>query len=282
MLELIVENKYGQKLNLTGNRDYTVTPVTGLTQATAVINRSTIATQHGSKFNSSRKGERFITFIVYPERDVEKSRLNLYKYIRTGEYIKLYLKNNSRAVWIEGHAEVMEGDLYAQKQQINVSVICENPFFKAIDTDVESFAVIEGEFSFPFSINEEGAIISTYCTYREKDIVNESDEEIGCVIDIIAIGEAVEPTIYNDTTGETFKVKHEFTFGDVVRIDTRSGKKSVTLIRDGESTNILNKTDKSNKWIKLLPGANTFGYYAMGGTECLQIKVTMQTLYGGM
>lgn len=282
MLELIVENKYGQKLNLTGNRNYTVTPVTGLTQSTAVINRSTIATQHGSKFNSSRKGERFITFIVYPERDIEKSRLNLYKYIRTGEYVKLYLKNNSRAVWIEGHAEVVEGDLYAQKQQINVSIICEDPFFKAVDKAVESFAVVEGEFTFPFSISEEGTVISTYYTYREKDIVNESDEEIGCVVDVTAIGDAVKPTIYNNTTEEAFTVNHEFILGDIVRIDTRSGKKSVTLIRDGESINILNKTERSNKWIKLLPGVNTFGYYAMGGTECLQIKVTMQTVYGGI
>ncbi len=282
MLEIIVENKYGQKLNLTSSCDYTVTAVTGLTQATAVINRSTIATQHGSKFNNSRRGERPITVTICPERDVEKSRLNLYKYIRTGERVKLYLKNNNRAVWIEGHAEVLEGDLYAKRQKIKVSIICEDPFFKSIDNVVESFAVIEGNLTFPFSINETGAVISTHYTYREKDIINESDEEIGCVIDIIAIGEAAEPTIYNDTTGETFKVKHEFTFGDVVRIDTRSGKKSVTLIRDGVSTNILNKTDKSNKWIKLLPGANTFGYYAMGGTECLQIKVTMQTVYGGM
>lgn len=281
MLEIIIENKYREQLNLSEMNGYNVT-VTGLTPPDATINTSVIVTKDGSTFNSSRLNERNIVLQIVPDYDVEHKRINLYKYIKSKQYIKLYLRNSSRDVWIEGYVEKVEGDLYTQKQIIQVSIICPDPYFKSIDTLTYEFSTVEPMLSFPFSIDEEGQSISNVTTYTEKNVQNISDEETGIVIELYANALSLEPTIYNMTTNESFTIQHEFEPGDIVRINTRRGEKSLTLIRDGVQTNIINKILRGSKWFNLIVGDNIFSYTSVFGTENLQVKIILQPIYEGV
>lgn len=280
MLEIIIENKYREQLNLSEMNGYNVT-VTGLTPPDATINTSVIVTKDGSSFNSSRLNERNIVLQIVPNHDIEHKRINLYKYIKSKQYIKLYLKNSSRDVWIEGYVEKVEGDLYTQKQVIQVSIICPDPYFKSIETLEYEFSTVESMFSFPFSI-EEPVPISSVSTFTEKNIENISDEETGIVIELYANGLSLEPTIYNMTTNESFTIQHEFEPGDIVRINTRRGEKSLILIRDGEEINIINKIVRGSKWFNLIVGDNIFSYTSIYGTENLQVKISLQPIYEGV
>ena len=280
MLEIIIENKYREQLNLSEMNGYNVT-VTGLTPPDATINTSVIVTKDGSTFNSSRLNERNIVLQIVPNHDIEHKRINLYKYIKSKQYIKLYLKNSSRDVWIEGYVEKVEGDLYTQKQVIQVSIICPDPYFKSIETLEYEFSTVESMFSFPFSI-EEPVPISSVSTFTEKNIENISDEETGIVIELYANGLSLEPTIYNMTTNESFTIQHEFEPGDIVRINTRRGEKSLILIRDGEEINIINKIVRGSKWFNLIVGDNIFSYTSIYGTENLQVKISLQPIYEGV
>lgn len=283
MLTVIVENKYGERLNLTNNTDYALIKVGGLTPPTAVINTGVLATKDGSVFNSSRLNNRNITLMIVPHHRIETTRINLYKYIKSKQYIKLWIKNGLRDVWIEGYVESVEGDLFENPQKVQVSIICPDPYFKSRETAVTTFSKVTPGFTFPFSIDENGVALSTAEVYTEQNVYNPSDDETGIIIELYAKGDRVlEPTIYNQTTGESFTVKHEMANGDKVIINTRRGEKSLTSIHDGVETNIINSMLRGSNWFTLVTGDNIFSYSCLYGAENLQVTATLQPIYEGV
>ena len=281
MLQLKIENEYGEVLDFAKNNDIFV-KVAGLTPSGATINTSKIATKDGTKFNSSTLNERNITLTIFPQGNVEKNRINLYRYIRLGAYIKLYLKNGSRDVWIDGYVEDLSGDLYESPQQLQASIICADPYFKAIKSNTTTFSSIVSLFTFPFVLGSDGVIISQNSGYAERNVVNDSDNKNGAIIELYSTDIATNPTIYNMSTNESFTINHEFQTGDIVRLDTRSGERSLKLIRNGVETNILNQMQRGSKWFELRVGDNLFSYVAQSGAENLQMTVELQPIFTGV
>lgn len=283
MLHVIAENKYNQQINLTENGNYALLSVGGLTPPAATINTAVIATSDGAVFNSSRLETRNIVLTIAPLNSVETNRINLYQYFKAKQYIKLYLENNTRSVWIDGYIETMDGDLYSDAEQMQISIICPDPFFKDTTTGLYTFSNVVSLFSFPFSIAETpGVPISEISEYVEIAITNNSDYETGVIISMLANGEVVNPTIYNMTTNENFSLNITLQAGDEITIDTRRGHKSVTLTRNAVVTNILNDMTENSEWLNLVVGDNIFSYTADTGAEYLDISVTLQPIYEGM
>lgn len=283
MLQVIVENKYGELLNLSNNRDYALIKVGGLTPPTAAINTGVLATKDGSVFNSSRLNDRNITLLIVPRNSIERTRINLYKYIKSKQYIKLWMKNGLRDVWIDGYVENVEGDLYENPQKLQVSIICPDPYFKSRETVVTTFSKVTAGFTFPFSIDDSGIPISNMELYTEQNVYNPSDDETGLVIELYAKTDRVlEPTLYNQTTGETFTIRHEMIAGDKIILNTKRGEKSLIAIRDGIESNIINDMVKGSKWFTLVTGDNVFSYSCEYGAENLQVTTTLQPIYEGV
>lgn len=284
MLQVIAENKYQQQINLTSNDSYALIKVTGLTPPVSTINTATTATKDGSVFNSSRMDNRNIVLTIVPRGNVEKSRINLYNFFKSKQYIKLYLENNTRSVWIDGYIESIDGDLYSEEaQRLQISIICTDPYFKDTETGVYMFSNVINGFSFPFSIAETPGIpISELSEYVEINIYNASDYETGVVITLTATGGVVNPTIYNMTTNENFSLNITMEVGDIITIDTRTGHKSVTLNRNGTVSNILNNMDIGSEWIMLTVGDNIFSYTTDTGSEYLYVIATAQPIYEGI
>lgn len=282
MLEVIIENKYGETLNLSSNKNYVLTQVTGITPPTATINTATVATKDGSVFNSSRLENRNIVLYIKPECNIEKSRINIYKYIKVKQPLKMYFKNASRDVYISGYVESIDGDLYENPQMLQVSVICPNPYFKSRDVEVIKFSNIVNAFSFPFAIAEAGVPISETSAFTEQNIYNASDEDTGALFTLTATGDVLNITIYNQTTGESFKINYAMLNGDQIVINTKRGEKSIKYISDGVEKNIINRVDRSSKWFTLQAGDNIFSYVCDSGAENLTISVELQLIYEGV
>lgn len=257
-LKLKITNKYGQSITLTQNKAFSVAQVTGLTPPLATINTAPIATKDGSLFNSAFLENRNIVILLYPTGAPEKERVNLYKYLKAKQPIRLELETKTRAVYIDGYIESLEGDLYENPQSLQASVICPDPYFKAKTPIVKNFA----------SASEE--------------ITNTSDEESGAVFEITASGAAENPTITNDTTGESYTFTFVLQAGDKVTLNTRRGEKSLTLTRNGTTTNILNAMAPSSRWLTILPGANTLSYTAATGSANLALKMTLEPIFEGI
>lgn len=283
MLQVIAENKYNQQINLTQNGNYALLSVGGLTPPAAIINTAVIATSDGAVFNSSRLGTRNIVLTIAPLNSIETNRINLYKYFKAKQYIKLYLENNTRSVWIDGYIDKIDGNLYSEKQQLQISIICPDPYFKDTATGLYTFSNVIDLFEFPFAIEETPGIpISEMGEYVEIAITNNSDDETGVIITLLANDNVTNPTIYNMTTNENFALNISMETGDIITIDTRRGHKTVTLNRDSVITNILNDMNQGSSWLTLPVGDNIFSYTCDTGAEYLNVSVELQPIYEGV
>lgn len=282
MYELKVENNIGEVLNLSNNNNYTVYKIAGLTPPKATINSSVNTTSDGSNINSVRLQNRNIVIYTTINSDVEANRINLYKYFPPKKTVTLYFSNGTRDVYIEGTVELIECDLFANKQIAQISLICPKPYFKAVDYLVTTFSDISSLFHFPFAIDQYGIEISSITTNVRKSIINTGDVETGVVIELFAIGTVVNPILYRAGDGKHMGLKFTMQASDTLIINTNVGEKSITLIRNGVSSNALGFMTPDSDWFVLEAGDNVFTYDADSGNGNLQITFTTSLLYGGV
>ena len=154
MFSLKVENAKGAILELTNDEtNFQVTNVEGLTPPNATINTSDFANGDGSSFNSSKIPNREIVITVYINGDVQTNRLTLYQYFRNKNWCKIYYTDDQRDVYIEGYVQAFEAPIFTQKQVAQISILCPDPYFKDIETIIQSISKALKKFTFPFSIN---------------------------------------------------------------------------------------------------------------------------------
>lgn len=282
MFTLLVENKLGQKVQLTNNRSMAVVKVAGLTPPAATVNLSNIANDDGSIFNSSKVNERNIVITIKLLEDVERQRQFLYRYFQTKQYCKIYYKNDNRDVYIEGYVETVEGDLFTQLQEIQISIICAQPFFKGLDDIVYNMSAVISLFEFPFSIPAEGIEFSRIEKTIVGEVWNTGDVETGLIMEYTATGTVLNPVVYNVLDGSFFRLNVEMQAGDVITINTNKGNKSVTLLKNGILTDIINDIDRNNTWFILDVGLNTFTYTCDHGQEDFFVKFKVSERFGGV
>lgn len=282
MYSLKVKNDRGETLNLTGNRKYIVYKIDGLTPPQATINSSVNTTTDGSRINSARLENRNIVIYMTIEGAVEANRLNLYKYFPAKKTVTLYFSNGIRDVYIEGAVELIECDLFANKQVAQISLICPKPYFKDVDCLIAHFSDVSNLFEFPFSIPESGVEISSITENIRKTIVNSGDVETGTVIELFATGTVVNPIVYDVLNRTHMSLNFTMQPSDKIVINTNVGEKAITLIRNGISTNIMGYMLKDSTWFVLNAGDNIFAYDCESGSANLQITFTTSILYSGV
>lgn len=285
MYSLTVQNKYGTKMTLTDDNRYYVVRVMGLTPAAANINTDALAVGDGSLFNSSKVGTRNIVITLkYKEGiNVEEARLALYNVFKTKQRVRVFYKTATRDVFIDGYVETFDGDLFERGQMAAVSIICPDPFFKAVESTVTDFNAVIRLLEFPVEFPESGIPFSEIRAYSEKSVVNGGDAESGVIIRCNFTGEVENPAFYNLTTGEGLSVAFSFLRGDSLIIDTNQGSKSITLIREGATINMLNYLVQGSAWFLLTIGDNIFTFTAYDdGRENMDVVFTSTNQFEGV
>ena len=278
---------------------FVVTSVTGLGSGKANINMTEVATNDGGLFNSSRLPSRNIVIsLKYLWHDsIEDVRQLSYKYFPIKKKLTLMIETDNRQAEIDGYTETNEPTIFSKDEGSDISIVCPNPFFYSAGKDginTTIFYGVEPLFEFPFSneslyecLLEMGRIQNQ----TEKTIVYSGDAEIGVTIAIHAIGEARNITIYNTGTREIMRIDTDklkaFTGsgiipGDEIVICTVKGQKSITLLRNGKTTNILNCLDKNADWFQLAKGDNIFAYTVEEGRANLQFRIENRIVYEGV
>nr|DAT39377.1 MAG TPA: tail protein [Caudoviricetes sp.] len=262
MYQCWVENEYGDSIELTNNKDYTVYQIDGLEPPTATINTSPVANFDGSRFNSSRSNERNIVLYLTIEGDVEENRIGLYTYIKSKRPIRFRYKNSARDVYIDGYVESMQIGFFDMKQAVQVSIICPYPLFKSSDRTMTDFSTVANAFIFPFAYEAAGAPFSTLAVGATKSIINGGDVENGVIIKMIASGLVLNPQIFNHSKNEYFRLNVELSAGDEITINTNKSQKGIILTHNGDTSNIINDMVRGSTWFQLLTGDNVFSYGA--------------------
>ena len=279
---LKAENHRGEVINLSTDPNYILYKIEGLQPPSVNVNVSDNATSDGSTFNSARANSRNIVIYVAIKGIVEESRINLYKYFPLKKKIKLYYKNDTRDVYIEGYVELIECDLFSASQVAQISIICPQPYFKGVDELVSYFSDISSLLQFPFSIASSGIEFSAITTNIRKSIINTGDIESGIIIRLYAMGAVVNPIVY-DVLNRTFiKLNYTMLADDEIIINTYKGEKSITLVRNGLSSNVMGYMAADSTWLTLQSGDNVFTYDAESGNSNLQLTFTTSVLYGGV
>ena len=282
MYSLKVENDRGNTLELTNNPNYTVFKIEGLNPPQATINSSANTTTDGSTVNSVRVENRNIVIYMTINNDIEANRINLYKYFPLKRNIKLYFKNSSRDVYIEGTVELMECDLFTNKQVAQISIICPKPYFKDVNELITLFSDVSALFEFPFAISKTGIEVSAITNNIRKSIINSGDVESGIIINLFATGTVVNPVIYDVFKRTHLKLNFTLQANDRIVINTNVGEKSIELIRNGVSSNAMGYMAQDSTWFVLESGDNLFTYDADSGNNNLQLTFTTSVLYGGV
>lgn len=282
MFEVTVENKKGNSISFVQNEKYAITSITGLGSPDAAINTVNVGSFDGERYNSSKAAMRNIVMTIAILGDIEANRIALYKVFRSKEWIRFKYKNGLRDVFIDGYLESAPIDLFTQNQEVQISILCPDPYFKNAEEIIEDMSLIISMFYFPFAIADEGQTFSQYDEILEKVIVNEGDVNKGMILELRAFGEVVNPKIFNRNTTEFFGLNITMQEGDLITISTIKGSKTVSLLRNGETTNIFNNIMKDITWLELEPGDNIFTYEAASGAEYLNILFKHTDNYEGV
>ena len=296
---ITVTNHLGDSITLDLARPelsgFAVLSISGLGPGKATINTADVSTIDGSTFSSAKLPQRNIVLTLkYLWKDsIEDMRHLSYKYFPIKRKITLEVLTESRHVEIDGYVESNEPVIFSRDSCTTISIICTDPYFRSFGDEginVTTFSDVEPRFEFPFSI--EGSVdFGKINKHSVKSVIYEGDAEVGVTITIHALGDATNVRVYNPDTRETMRIDTDklitltgaaIIAGDDIIICTERGKKSITLVRDGVRTNILNCLDRDSSWFKLHRGDNVFGYTADTGDVNLQFTVENRVLYEGV
>lgn len=303
---LAVTNYLGDRIRLElrrpENTGLLIKSITGLGPVKANVNTTEVATNDGSMFNSARLSQRNIVIqmafvnTVYGE-DIEEVRQKSYKYFPIKKNVELIIETDNRYVRTKGYIESNEPDIFSKQEGSQISIICPDPYFYSASEDgnnITDFYSIDPVFEFPFSnesLSDSLLIFGEIQIKTEGVITYHGDSEIGVMIYIHAIGPATNINIYNTETREIMSInttKLEALTGkgivasDDIIINTLKGEKSITLVREGVSYNILNCLDKNTDWFTLVKGDNIFAFTAESGVTNLQFRIENKVIYEGV
>lgn len=286
MFELIVENNKNKQIKLTQNESlFQIVDIKGLNPPEASIYTSKIASLHGLRYKSSKLSERNIVLTIKINGDVEKNRTTLYQFFKSGAYCKLFYKNSSKDVYCEGYVETIECGLFTNDVQMQVSILCCDPFLYAINNIFIDISKTFSNFEFPFAIEEEGIVFSGFDTHRQVEIINSGEVESGIIITLQATVDNIQnPVIYNAVSGQFLKLNITMNEGDTIIINTTKGKKTIKKIIDGVVSNAINTLEPKSTWFQLSSDSNLnlFTYSADTNEDFLKINFEYNTIYEGI
>ena len=197
---------------------------------------------------------------------------------------------------INGRVESNEPVIFSDREGTQISIICPDPYFRAIDLeqDITTFYGVEPAFEFPFENNSLDTKLIEFGrmnTTTEANVNYCGDADIGITMILHALGPVTNVTIYNVNTREKFKIytsKIEamtgkpFSNGDDIIISTVSDNKSIKLFRDGQYYNIINCIDRTSDWFQISKGDNVFAYVVESGIDNLHFQIENDVIYEGI
>lgn len=275
---IIITNSIGESLELKLTNPWEtgigIKSITGLGTPKYSVNTLPYASGDGSLIGNVIATTRNIVFEFYPLDNplVENSRQRLYRYFQVKKPVIMTFNLDNRNVSIDGYVEDNNPDIFSERETIQISVICPDPYFRENFASSEFFYGEAPLFEFPFSnesLREKLIVISELSLDNRATISYDAEIDAGLMIVIDCYSEPGDITIYNVDTLAKIKVYSDIvkqitgtklSAGDQVLISTYSGDKYVQLLREGRYFNILGAVNKDLEWFTLQQGPNSYTY----------------------
>lgn len=283
MFSLTLENKNGDQLKFGMYSPFTITEISGLNPPEATINTSEVAMLDGAKYNSAKVNMRTIN-VAFAIESASLNRINVYKVLKSKQWIRLYYVGDYRDVYIDGYIQSIDIAYFEMKQIVTVCILCPSPFFNQAQEMVNELSNVISAFHFPFASTASPELMFGYIDeLSDITIENNGDIECGLIIDLYARSAVSNPKVYNYVTQDFIGVNYSMQAGDLITIDTRQGHKSVILTRNAVETNIFNSLMRNSTWLQLEAGGSTFVYeVGTGNASDLFINFRYHNLFEGV
>lgn len=289
MYTLKIQNAAGELFELTHNRSqYSLIHVTGLTPPKANINTSVAGTIDGAFYNSARVNMRNIVLTIVIEGDIETNRQQLYRIFPVKSLCTVFFKNENMDVQISGYIELVDGDLFSMREQMQISILCPRPYWSTLGLVAYELSTTVAMFSFPFSIEANpGVAISEYTQQPTIKIYNSGSVPCGFTADVeIANGSQgiTSLTLYNLTTQKKIGILGSVTLAatDKVHISTVPGSLTISMVHDGTKTNLINSMTDGSEFFNLALGENILYFTCTGDVDDVDINIVPSFLFAGV
>lgn len=157
-----------------------------------------------------------------------------------------------------------------------IELIAPNPYLQTLELGEEINTWIGGlkfKFSLPFKLKQRGPSM--------KNIYN--DGHVDTPVKIYFKGPAVNPIIYNRTTGEFIRVIRELGTDDTLIINTEFGNKTVEIdVRGGNITNAFHYIDLDSTFFNLQVGDNLIEYTTENDLIPQGVEIRYRERYTGI
>lgn len=276
MFDLTLENAAGDQLTFAMGSPFTIVDIQGLNPPTATINTSQVALMDGAKFNNSKLNMRTINVAFAIEYNAAANRIEVFKVLKSKQYVKMLYVSDVRDVFIEGYIESIDITYFDMKQIVTCSIICPSPYLKAAQEVVDELSNIINSFHFPFASPAEGTLVFGYISNDLGiTIENDGDCECGMIIELYANAAVSNPKIFNYITQDYIGLTYDMQPHDLITIDTRQGQKTAMLLRNGVQSNVFNAVMKNSAWLQLPANGGTF-VYEVGTGSLADLTVTFK------
>ena len=266
-----VQNAEGDELELMTQEalaKFVLSNVQGLNPPPATLNMNNLAGVDGARLNSAFLNTRNLVITFLLRGDQESSRQELYHYFRTKSLCRFYFKNTNRDVFIDGYVETIEDDMFQRQQEMQVSVICPDPWLQDVVEHTVEIQNAQAHFTFPFAINLDDPVpVGTYEQGRVTHLQNYGDTDLGIQMFIGCDSTLFKPKIMNMATGEYINITFTPQVGDVLYINTDPLDTKALYIRAGVQYNLWPYIGDGATLFQLHPGDNPIGYQANGGSN---------------
>ena len=283
MFELKIENANGNIVDLNDGDKYEVISVSGLNPPSASIFTAKSPNRKGLKYNGSTLNERIVVIQVKLHGDIEQSRNALYNWADPEQYVKIYYRNETKNVFLEGYVETCEVDMFTDNEIVNVEILCADPYLKDIQEIATEITNLLKHFVFPFAINAAGIPFSTLRENNATTVFNPG-AETGARFILRCNGDVENITIFDDNdVAKQFRINRSFSDGWIVVIDTDGSPKTCRAYQpDGTEINIMRYVGANPTWFSLKKGNNRFGFSAESGMAAVEMSIGFNTKYLGV
>lgn len=267
-MELIFENKNGQRLDLLRNRkNFCLIAAEGLHGVEVDFAETESPYTDGATINSARALPRGIALKFAICGDVAASLDVFHAVVKSKQLGRLYKREGERETKIEGRVTVPPYTRLSSRVTVELHLYCGQPYWEdvveligTISETVDLLYLPENGRGFP----EVGVPFGALNIEKAQTITNDGDTSVGLTIVINTLGEVKRPRISCSTgsqNGWYMQLNTTLNDGDEVVISTHKNNKSIT-INGGAYVGgvpILALLEyMGDDWLQLETGENTF------------------------
>lgn len=171
--------------------------------------------------------------------------------------------------------------------KFKIDCLAPYPLFLSKEKIIERSLTINNMFHFPLIFNSDlnavgqvgGVVFGNIIRESVFNSVNEGDVPIGCIIELEATADVVNPKITSIYTQEFFKIEKTMVAGEKIVINSKPGEKSILGTLNGDETNYFEYKSNDSTWVTLNPGDNVFVKTADSGADSLLFTIYRENAY---